>query len=68
MSTLKVVSALLLGAAAGAAVAILFAPDKGSVTRKNIKDSAKGMADKILGKAEEILDIAEKQSRTAEAR
>ena len=44
-NTGKIVLALLCGAAAGAALGILFAPAKGSETRKRIADSASGLAD-----------------------
>ena len=54
MSNSKILLALLGGAAAGVALGILFAPDKGSKIRKNLSESAKGFADRILTKAEEI--------------
>jgi gas vesicle protein len=47
----KILLALLGGLAVGAAVGILFAPDKGSETRKKIKDSAEDLADKVKSKA-----------------
>ena len=41
------VLAFLAGAAAGAVTGILFAPEKGSKTRKNIKKKTKQMGDEI---------------------
>jgi gas vesicle protein len=56
MSNSKVILALLGGAAAGIVLGVLFAPDKGSNLRKNLSASAKEFADKILSKAEEMVE------------
>lgn len=47
----KVVVALLAGLAAGAALGILFAPDKGSDTRDKLSQSLKDFGDLIKEKA-----------------
>jgi len=43
----KVLIALLSGAAVGAALAVLFAPDKGSETRRKVGDYTGGLVDKL---------------------
>jgi len=47
----KVVVALLAGLAAGAALGILFAPDKGEDTRDKLSQSLKDLGDSIKDKA-----------------
>jgi gas vesicle protein len=48
--------AVLAGAAIGAAVGILFAPDQGANTRRKIKDTASGKADEIKDKLAELTE------------
>ena len=49
----KVLSALLLGAAAGAVLGLLLAPEKGSDTRKKIMTGANDLIDQLSQKIEE---------------
>jgi len=61
MSTGKVVVALLAGIAAGAALGILFAPAKGSETRKGLTGKGEELKESIKEKFNEFLDdISEK--------
>ncbi len=59
MTSGKVVLGLLAGLAAGAALGILFAPDKGTNTRKKIKGGAKDVKDKITKAAKKLVKKAE---------
>ena len=52
----KVVAALLAGLAAGAALGILFAPERGSETRDKLNDALKNLGDAIKDRAAEEID------------
>ena len=52
----KVVVALLAGLAAGAALGILFSPEKGSETRDKLNDALKNLGDSIKDRAAEEID------------
>ena len=63
----KVFAAVLAGAAAGAILGILFAPDKGTETRKKIRDAGSDLADNVKNKFNEYSDaIAEKYDSVRE--
>jgi gas vesicle protein len=61
MSTGKLLLGVLVGATAGALAGILFAPHKGTVTRKKIIRNSGAFADGVKEKFDELLeDISEK--------
>ena len=53
-NTSKVLVTLASGVALGAALGILFAPDKGTETRKKIKNKSKKLADDVKHKYEDL--------------
>jgi len=55
MKTSNTILGILGAAAAGAFLGVLFAPDKGTETRKKIKDKSKDYGDNLKGKVDGIL-------------
>lgn len=67
MSTGKILLGMLAGLAAGSLLGILFAPDKGSETRKKISKKGEDYADGIKEQFDDILDgISEKFGKVKE--
>jgi gas vesicle protein len=56
MSTGKVLLGLLAGVAAGALLGVLFAPDKGSSTRKKITKKGEDYVESLTEKFNDLLD------------
>ena len=67
MSTGKVVLGVLAGAAVGALLGVLFAPHKGTVTRKKIVRTTGSYANGVKEKVSDLLDdITEKFEQVKE--
>ena len=67
MDSGKVVLGVLAGVAAGAILGILFAPDKGSVTRKKISEKGGDYSDVVKDKFNEFIDTcSEKYNKARE--
>lgn len=61
MSTGKVLLGVFAGLAAGAVLGILFAPEKGSDTRRMIKRKSEDLADELKDKFDDFLEtVSEK--------
>lgn len=56
MNSSKLVIGILGGFAAGALIGVLFAPEKGTRTRKKIIRNSEGLADTIREKFEELYE------------
>jgi gas vesicle protein len=56
MSSSKVLLGFVAGAAAGALAGILFAPDKGSATRKKIASKAGDLGDSVKASFNDFVD------------
>ena len=67
MSKGKLVTGILVGAAAGAILGVLFAPDKGSATRKKISQKGSDFTDTLKSKYSDFVDaVASKFSSAKE--
>lgn len=61
----QMIGALLVGTAIGAALGILFAPDKGSVTRGKIAGKTSDLTESLKEKFDELLEEAKKEFESA---
>ena len=57
----KIISALLVGVAIGGVLGILFAPDKGSKTRKKLAEKAGDLTESLKEKFETFLEQAKEE-------
>jgi len=64
MDTGKILLGVLAGLAAGAVLGILFAPDKGTVTRRKIASKSEDIKDGLKDKFNEFVDdVSEKYEK-----
>ncbi len=64
MNTGKLLAGILAGVAAGAILGVLFAPDKGSATRKKLSAKGEDLTDAVK---EKLNDLLEKFNKDVEA-
>ena len=64
MSTSKVLLGLLAGAAAGVVLGVLFAPEKGSVTRTKLAQAGEDYAETVKEKFNEFIDTVNEKFDT----
>lgn len=60
----KLIGAILLGTAIGAALGVLFAPAKGSETRKKITAKGEDLTDSMKEKFNDFVEIVKKEVGT----
>lgn len=65
MSTGKVVLGTVAGLAIGGILGILFAPEKGSVTRQQIMDKGNDYADELKSKYSDLADVITEKFHSA---
>lgn len=65
MSASRIITAFVAGAAIGAVLGVLFAPDKGSETRRKMNEEGKKMADAVKNKFKEAKNEFEKYAGEA---
>ena len=65
MSSSKIITGVLIGAAAGAVLGILFAPEKGVDTRKKISKKGNDLKDTIKSKINDLVDSIADQFENA---
>ena len=67
MSTGKVLLGLVAGAAAGAVLGILFAPEKGTITREQISQKGEDLLASLKTKFDDFLETANKEMEVAKS-
>ncbi len=68
MSSGKVLLGVLAGVAAGALIGILFAPDKGTETRKKIVEKGEDYVDGVKNKFNDMMDDLSKKMDATKAK